>query len=155
MRIEGGLEGLILLPQFQSGSFTAQKTGFQGELDAGMTCRKQLIIAIVVLLIAQAHAVGVTAAVDGKIVGTGGELDISLFAGGFCIENPELVDLVDLFDENFCHKASPLDMIPQFSPEGKCFSVVDAIWISAGKSHDPGLQGQKVLKIHIDFNQLR
>ena len=101
----------------------------QGALDEGVAHIEQLVAAEAILFVAQTHAleavVGHIAPVDGEIVGAGGELDIARLAGFLGIEHPEGGHLVDLFDGNFSHKASPFVMIAQFSLEGKCFSPAD------------------------------
>ena len=131
--IELAFEGLVLGLELCLSLFAAQELldgiGLQGALDEGVAHIEELVAAEAVLLIAQSHALqavlGHIAPVDGEIIGSGGELDVARLAVFFGVEQPEGRDLVDLFDGNFVHKASPLAIIAQFSQEGKCFSPTD------------------------------
>ena len=101
-----------------------------GALDEGVAHIVKLIAAEAVLLIAHTHALkpvlGHIAPVDGEIVGAGGELDVPRLAAVLGVKQPEGRDLVDLFQENFIHKASPSGIIAQFSRKSKCFSPTDS-----------------------------
>jgi hypothetical protein len=92
----------------------------------------QLIIAIAVRFVAQTDAPGIAALVDGKIIGTGGELDVPGLALCAFVDDPVFATLLDLFDGNIRHKASPLVIIAHFSCMGKCFSAVDENEIYVG-----------------------
>ena len=89
------LDALILLPELGGG---AEKLRLQGAPDEGVTHIKKLIAAEAILFIAQTHALGVTAVVNGKIVGTGGELDVA-DALVLIVDQPELADLPDFLME--------------------------------------------------------
>ena len=123
------LDGLVFLPELGGG---AKKLRLQGTLDAGVSHIEQLITAEAILFIAQSHAlqtvVGDIAPVDGKIVGTGGELDMGWNTLFLVVDQPEPADLPDLSDGNFSHKASPFDMIAQLPGKSKCFSRADRKW---------------------------
>ena len=58
---------------------------------------EQLIAAEAVLFIVQADGPRLAAAVDGKIVGAGGELDVALGAVVLGVDQPVFVDPADLF----------------------------------------------------------
>ena len=130
------LHGLVFLPLELGGLFPLEQgrnclaqTGTAGALDQRMAHVEQLIAVAAGLLIAKAHGFqavpGFLTPVDGKIVGTGGELDVGGLAFLIQIHHPILSDLLNLIDGNFSHKASPLTIIAQFSPESKCFSPTD------------------------------
>lgn len=121
------LDALIFLPQLGR---RAEKPGLQGAFDEGMSHIEQLVAAEAVLFIAQTHAfqlvAGAVAPHDGEIVGAGGELDVAGRTLGLGVDHPKLADLLDLFDGNFSHKASPSDMIAHLPEKSKCFSQADS-----------------------------
>jgi len=122
--MELALDVLVLLAAL---GCAAQEAGLQGALDEGVAHIEQLIEAETLPFVAQADAVRLAAVMDGEIIGAGGELDVALGAVVLCVVEPVFLNPADLFVCNFCHKASPWDMIAQFSPEGKCFYGMDKL----------------------------